>query len=93
MRILLNHHGFKQVPTNMATGYRLGWQRLATGNLMEWSWSWQLVILLMFSTIHGIFTTELSGNCKGLLCQWRTEKETTKLRLSRMARHLKSLIC
>ena len=89
LRILMNH-GFKQVPTNMATGYRLGWQRLATGNLMEWSWSWQLVNLLMFSTIHGIFIT---GNCKGLLCQWRTEKETTKLRLSRMARHLKSLIC
>jgi len=35
LRILLNHHGFKQVPPNMATGYRLGWQRLATGNLIR----------------------------------------------------------
>ena len=54
---------------------RLGWQRLATGNLMEWIWSWQLLTLHSISSFHGIFTTDLSVNCIGLSCNWRTERK------------------
>ena len=75
-------HGNRLQAGLAATGIRqLDWRGAGLGNDSSDE---------QFSTIHGIFTTGVSLNCKGLLCPWRTEKKSTKLRLSRMARHLTS---